>query len=322
MKFFPEIIGHDRIKQILTGILEHDRIPQAQLWVGPEGIGKAKLARLFARTVICTGPGQSPCGDCPACRRSIRQNQPDLIEIKTDLDLIKEGQPPVKEDGAISRHFSIKQIRDLSTEVCHGPRQEKYLVCLLPDADRLTEEAADCFLKLLEEPPARVIFLLTTAQPSLLPPTILSRCQILYFSSFKPAEAAAVLKQNGWDEVNALAAARFTLGHLALLEEKNFSERSLDQLFPGGLGRQPEKIFTQAQELSKPGADRDQNLRFLAWLILSARKQLVQDPAARSAGRIIGQLAILLDTYELLQRQVNQRLCWEATFLKLSRLEG
>lgn len=324
-KLWPEVIGHDRIKQVLAGILAQGRVPQAQLWAGPAGLGKLKLARLFAQVLVCTaGPAQSrPCQKCPNCLKAQHNSLPDLIELKTDQELAKAGLPPFRPEPPPSPKFLIDQVRFLADQVAFGPRQAPYLVCLIPEADRFTEEAADCFLKLLEEPPAKVIFVLTTAQPDALPATIVSRCQVFNFSPLLPEQAVEVLKRNGWPADLAAAAAQASLGDLSLLPQdpKEFQAPSLESLFPKGLGQAPEKIFSLAGELSAKTGAREDNLDRLAWLILATRQRLVRDLPLDRSTRAVGQLEILLQAYQDLQQPVNQRLFWEATFLKLSRLE-
>lgn len=323
--FWPEVIGHDRIKEILAGILDQGRIPQAQLWAGPAGLGKLKLARLFAQSLVCTtGPAQSrPCHRCPNCLKAQKNILPDLIELKSDQELVKAGLPPFRPEPPPSPKLLIDQVRFLSDQVAFGPRQAPYLVCLIPEADRFTEEAADCFLKLLEEPPAKVIFILTTAQPDALPATIVSRCQIFNFSPLLPGQAVEVLGLNGWPAELAAQAAQTSLGDLSILPQdpKEFQPVSLESLFPKGLGQAPERIFSLASELSAKTGTREDNLGRLGWLILATRQRLLRDLSLGRPDQAVSQLEVLLEAYEDLQQPVNQRLFWEATFLKLSRLE-
>jgi DNA polymerase-3 subunit delta' len=158
----PLVVGHEWAVELLTRGLATDRLSQAYLFAGPPRVGKTTLALYLARALNCLGPDDAPCGTCSACRRIEQNLHPDVRVIDDTGNRIK-----------------IDQIRELQREMALSPFEGRWRVYLLCDFQLATLEAANCLLKTLEEPPARVILILTATQPEMLLPTIVSRCQVL-----------------------------------------------------------------------------------------------------------------------------------------------
>ena len=160
------IIGHQHIVEQLQHTVASDRIAGAYLFVGPTGVGKETVAHYFAQLIFCQQDTQPPtvCGTCLACRKVDSGNHPDLQFIRPDGSLLKIGQ-----------------IRELQKQIIYEPFEARRKVYILTDVERMNEEAENCLLKTLEEPPASSVLILLTSNIQALLPTTRSRCQILQF---------------------------------------------------------------------------------------------------------------------------------------------
>jgi DNA polymerase III subunit delta' len=150
----------------LYGYIKQGRIPQALLITGTSGLGKYALANRFAYSLLCPNlqDGGLNCGKCNSCLLIKADTHPDLIQIKPDEE---------------KKTISINQIRQVVTDTYLKPQFETYRVIIINPADVMTASAANAFLKCLEEPTERTIFILITDKPNKLPATIISRCQKL-----------------------------------------------------------------------------------------------------------------------------------------------
>jgi len=159
------------IGNALENILANERPAHAYLFVGPEGAGKEGTALAFARSLLCFSvrAGRA-CGACRDCRQAERGSHPDLHIVQPAGATIK-----------------IEQVRAVQQKVFYRPCQGKRQVYLVKQADAMTIQAANCFLKTLEEPPGEVVFILLAARSYALPPTIRSRCQQIFFPAAPPA---------------------------------------------------------------------------------------------------------------------------------------
>jgi len=159
-KTFSEVIGQEHIVKTLTNAIEENMISHAYLFAGPWGSGKTTLARLFAKAINCEQrKGYEPCNKCLSCQEINEGRAIDLIEI----------------DAASNR--GIEEIRQLKEGAKFSPTRLKYKVFIIDESHQLSKDAANALLKILEEPPEHVIFILATTQPEKMIPTIISRCQ-------------------------------------------------------------------------------------------------------------------------------------------------
>ncbi len=151
---------------LLCNYIQQGRIPQALLITGAKGLGKYTLASRFANTLLCSNlqPGSTPCGKCQSCLLLQAGTHPDLTFITPE------------EDKAT---ISVNQIRQVVTDTYLKPQFDAYRAIIISPADGLTISAANAFLKCLEEPTERTVFILLSERPSKLPATIRSRCQTL-----------------------------------------------------------------------------------------------------------------------------------------------
>ena len=171
-----EVLGQDHVIRALTGAIREGRLAHAFLFCGPRGTGKTSTARILAKMVNCErGPTAEPCGTCDQCVR-IREGQHlDVVEI----------------DAA--SHGGVDDARDLREKAPTAPVQGREKVYIIDEAQRLSREAFDALLKVFEEPPPGVRFVLATTEPHKMPATIVGRCQRFDFRRVPVEEVAAHL---------------------------------------------------------------------------------------------------------------------------------
>ena len=166
---WAEVIGHTWAAHVLHNAIRHGHVGHAYLLTGPEQVGKTMLARIFAQALNCAADDVSarPCGVCRACRLIAQDRHPDVILMTPEVS--GRGKPSYK----------IETIRQLQQALQLAPYEGRYKVAILRRFDTANPNAANAFLKTLEEPPERVILLLTALEAEALLETVRSRCRIL-----------------------------------------------------------------------------------------------------------------------------------------------
>ncbi|HET9765211.1 MAG TPA: DNA polymerase III subunit gamma/tau, partial [Thermoanaerobaculia bacterium] len=174
---FASLIGQEPVVTALRNALVEGRIAQAYLFAGIRGVGKTTAARVLAKALNCEhGPAADPCNDCVACRE---------ITVGADLDVLEV-------DAAT--YSKVEQVRDLTESLRYGPARDRYKVVVLDEVHRLSRQAFDALLKIVEEPPPHLVFVFATTEAEAVPATILSRCQEFRFRRVPVETLAAHLE--------------------------------------------------------------------------------------------------------------------------------
>jgi DNA polymerase-3 subunit delta' len=179
------VIGQDRAVAVLQRSLEKGTLAHAYLLVGLPHVGKMTLALTLAQAVNCEA-AEPPCGQCDSCRRIAQGNHADVQVIGLSGNSSSSGARPQAEIG-------IDQVREVQHSASLPPFEGRYRVYIINGAEQLSNEAANCLLKTLEEPAAGVIFVLLTANDRLLPATVVSRCLRLELFPLTTADTEAAL---------------------------------------------------------------------------------------------------------------------------------
>ncbi len=180
---FENLIGNEKLKQILETAVKNNNVLHSYMFVGKEGIGKTSFAKEFAKMMLCINQNKKPCNNCKSCMEFNGESHPDFVQI-------------IPEDG---KTIKIEQVRFMQEKVQEKPVTSSKKVYLILQAETMTREAANSLLKTLEEPPEYAVIILTTSNESKILTTIKSRCMKLHFEPIPEEKIINYLKQNGID---------------------------------------------------------------------------------------------------------------------------
>ncbi len=186
---FRDVVNQDHAVLLLRSVARAGRVGHAYLFVGPGGVGRRTLALAFAQLLNCERPDGDACGECVACRKIARGNHPDVRVL--DIAHGQYLEAPGKDHKG--KEIPVDQIRALRQDAVFPPYEGRRKVYIIADAERMNASAANSLLKTLEEPPARVTFILVAESSVALLPTIVSRCQLIRFSFLKTDEIERAL---------------------------------------------------------------------------------------------------------------------------------
>jgi DNA polymerase-3 subunit delta' len=278
---FRDVVGHVRLIDLLSRSVAGGTLPPSLLFAGPAGIGKRLTALAVAQALNCTNTTKGStnttkgsglraegsldaCGICPACTRIARGVHPDVLFVSPG------------DSGAIK----IDQVRDIVDRSQYRPFEGRRRVVIINEADALVPPAQNALLKTLEEPTPSSVFILVTARPDMLLPTVLSRCPQLRFRPLSAADIATALMARGKSDSEAHAVAALADGSLGqalqasageLVESRDLAQKVLEKA-----AAQPDparRIETAQQLITKPASglsERDQlatHLRAMAVLL-------------------------------------------------------
>lgn len=208
---FDGFAGNDAAKRLLSAYVDGGRFPHALLIEGPEGSGRRTLAHLFAQAAVCLAEDAAarPCGRCAACVKAADHSHPDIAVLGGD---------------GTARSFHVEVVRQLRETAYVLPNEAARRVLILTGAEGMTDAAQNALLKILEEPPASLMFILTCRHRSQLLPTIQSRVLTVALGPVAADQAIETVRRRR-PEATAEAAARAVALHGGII---GAALRSLD----------------------------------------------------------------------------------------------
>jgi DNA polymerase-3 subunit delta' len=323
-----QIVGQNRIKNLLRSAIERGRVAHAYLFYGEEGTGMDTTAIEFARILNCEQGGLDSCGVCSSCRQIDNLQHPNLKLVfalprgksersdespinalaDPEVKLIQEQlrrkarNPYHRVEIPRANEIRINSIRELRREASLSPFAAGWKVFLILEADRMNDEASNALLKTLEEPTPKTVLILTTSKRERLLPTILSRCQPVKFdllTSDHIRDALVTRQSVSADDaqlVATLANGSFTRALDLLQTDVRESRDTVVEFVRSALGQRPTKLFGQIEELSA-ASDRPALERWLSLMLVWFR-----DAEAIRQGKSVG--IVNVDQLESLQRFV------------------
>lgn len=298
-----DIIGHRRLTTLIARAIERDSLPPTLLFAGPSGVGKWAVARATAQAVNCLARVAAgdltvdACGTCRSCDRIARGVHVDVIVLEPD-------------DRA---SIKIEPVRDVLSKTGFRPFEGRRRVVLIREADTLETSAQNSLLKSLEEPPPGTMFILTTAVPGALLPTVRSRCMRLRFGRLTAGEVSTGLKRDHeYSDAEALQAAPLADGSLgqalALIDNdlSMFRELAIG-LLQQSAGRGDAQSRAQAASALHTGGSKKERTREDVALVLRLMASMLRDLEAINAGADRAVLAnpLLMNDLEALARSFS-----------------
>jgi len=321
---FNQIIGHNKNIELLQNILRANKVSNAYLFAGPPNIGKEFVAVNFAKALNCLEgsvrhfPYADACDRCISCRKIDDSNHPDVRIIRPEGAWMK-----------------IDQIRQLQRQISRRPMEGRYKVYILTDVERMNLPAANSFLKTLEEPPGASVLILLTSNYSALLLTIRSRCQLVRFFPIPPTVLQnQLIEKLKLTETKAKQITLLSSGKvgkaLELAKEENINTETT---IPNILKRpQLIEIFKITEDLNNQPESLDILLTWFRDILLVKQgcnaemltypdkfNELAQLASGYSRIQIQDAIKTIMETKNLLQRNINSTLALEVMVLKLVR---
>ncbi len=231
---FDDVIGNEEVKNYLRKSIENNNILHSYMFIGTEGIGKLKLAKEFAKYILCLDSNEENCA-CKSCICYDGNNHP-------DFELINETGETIK----------IEQIRNLVNKVIEKPIVSNRKVYIINDSEKITKEAQNCLLKTLEEPPEFVTIILIASNENLILNTIKSRCMKIKFSNISDKDLCFYAKNNlGYEKIseNLLKTFGGSIGKAINLKENEELYSQIDILIDNMEKKDIISIFLDAKFL-------------------------------------------------------------------------
>ena len=234
------IIGHEQIQRQFKKAIENKHISHGYIFEGSNGLGKKLMAYHLAQILCCEKQQTEACGQCDACVQIETHNSPDILLIKPDGNSLKR-----------------EQIDDIQKELMVKPFGHRKII-IIEDADLMTTQAQNTFLKTLEEPPSYAVIIMLVANSHRLLPTILSRSQVIpFYPLHKVVIVSHLQNQYGLDTNQAEVIANYSGGIIGKAikncEDLSFQElrKETIDLLEGVIGGELSKVFLMAQFFEK-----------------------------------------------------------------------
>ena len=320
---FADILGHDRIVEVLRRSLRGGKTAHSYLFEGVPGCGRKKTALSLIQALFCTALPDDACGVCPSCRKVEGGNHPDIHLLSPLPD---------------KRDISVDQLREMQRELSLRPYEAPRKACIIDPAERLNVSSANSLLKTLEEPPGNALIILLTENAGMLLSTVRSRCQLIRFAPLSPEHVLTLLERSGMAPEIAALVAPMSGGSLQkALELDNESlaarrETVLSRVDQMNINRIA-TVFDAAEELS---GNRDATLELLDMLLSffrdavhlgagcgeivnrSVRPAIESIATKRSLPRNLELLERIYETRRAVQRNANPKLSLDHLFMNMA----
>lgn len=320
---FADILGHERIVDVLRRSLRTGKIAHSYLFEGIPGSGRKKTALTLIQALFCNELPDDACGECPSCRKVAGGNHADIHFIEPLPD---------------KRDISIDQLRAMQRELSLRPYEAPRKTCIIEPAERMSINAANSLLKTLEEPPGDALIILLTENAGMLLPTIRSRCQLIRFSHLSPEHVRTLLERTGMDSGTASLLAPMSGGSMQLalgLDNESLAARRevvlsiLDRLDISRIAT----VFDSSEELS---GNRDETIEVLDMMISffrdavhlasgssdilnrNVRPAIESISKRRSFSRNLELLNNIYETRRAVQRNANPKLALDHLFMNIA----
>jgi DNA polymerase-3 subunit gamma/tau len=270
---FEDVVGQKPIIQTLQNAIQMDRIGHAYLFSGPRGVGKTTTARILAKGLNCAqGPTVIPCNVCPSCQEISAGKSIDVFEI----------------DAA--SNTGVDNIRELRESAKYAAARNRYKIFIIDEVHMLSTSAFNALLKILEEPPSHVVFIMATTERHKLPATILSRCQQFVFRTISPGDIQAHLRQ------------------IADREGVKIDDRALSYIVKASEGSMRDAQSLLDQIISFSGQEVvDEDVRdVLGFIPSEILDQTLDALARRDSKTLMGNIGIVVDQGLNLQQYVRE----------------
>jgi len=312
----------ERVKRVLLQSVKHQRLPPAYLFVGPAGVGKRTTAMALAKALNCPAQNGDACEQCAVCLRIERHLHPDIHLVEPQEQVIK-----------------IDQVRQLREVLALQAYEGRVKVAILDDVGKLTVEAGNALLKVLEEPPVQTLFVLICQHLGTLPATVTSRAQILRFGLLAHEQVMALLRQHGHEPG---AAERITClsggrpGAALALDLPAMLARRADalQLWTQGRSGDATVLLASAEQWAKRKSDLDLLFEMLLSLVrdvvvsqagaketllmhIDIREALSPLAAGVPSATLWEVFEIIHSTQETIAHNVNPQLAFEVMLFKI-----
>jgi len=201
------VIGHQSIIKYLKRAVERKAPAQAYLFYGQSHLGKTAVAEKFIAALLCSDGVSTACDDCPSCRQLSKGVHPDLFWVRQERD---------EKSDKLKKNISIEQVRGLKERLQMGSFWNSYKIAIIEEADKLSTDAANALLKILEEPASKVVIILLAEAAENMPLTVASRCEKLHFLNVGQKDIYDYLIQAGAVRDEAINLAQLSQGRPGL----------------------------------------------------------------------------------------------------------
>lgn len=233
MKKLKEILDHEEIVKTLVSAIKSHKLKHGYLFVGEKGVGKKTLAQSFIQGIICTDFREDACGVCRNCQSFQRGNYDEIYSIFDDGSSVK-----------------INELREIKDKINYVLENDCFRIIFIENIDRLTLEASNSILKILEEPSNNTIFIFTAIRESAILDTIKSRMEIYRLKNLSHTTLDIILEEMGYEQRKFLEVGSIDKA-VILLESKEEKLYSLEEFLELVKNKKFIGLMTYSDEVHK-----------------------------------------------------------------------